>query len=223
MLLLPFFVAVYSQIRLLGDIGTVTRDEQNLIPSGSTAQLFFNIRDEAEDSGFVSSLRYCYTIPFDVEANIYQATVGFYRRRVDRVSREADIFQLISDSFNITVDADNTTTLDRTVFQCAEMDIPSVQVQEDDLIGVCSRDYPEDSIGRLGLTSRSSDISLRNEVQVQNILCSRAGCIPESVSRSDLDQISLRLQIFGNITGESSYPVLILVHAHALGCKLATL
>lgn len=113
-----------------------------------------------------------------------------------------DVYILVSDPFTVSVNGENIVDEDRREFQCRNIAIPAQQVLEGDAIGVCTRRFPQQSVGGLVLTSASGRAILRDEADDFEELYPGVTIISDFVSRADLDTSNRRLHIFGNITGE---------------------
>lgn len=191
-----------ENVSILGQIGT-SQESRVSGPDDDGSFFYLNTLQSAEANGTVSSIRYCYAKP-QATHQLYQATVGFYRRY-----RDSDIFQLVSDfSFNLTIvensiTAENSTVISSNDFRCDYRSFPPVAIQEGDVIGACTRDFPDLSIGRLVLTGRVSflffNLNVMRSAQVQS-LCPGAGNLPLLVSTLSLDSNRQQLLISANIT-----------------------
>lgn len=188
---------------VVGVIGNVTSEPISFPPIDQrnidVLRFFINTAASANASGTISSLRYCYTIQTgDDDSETYQATVGFYRQ-------DGDDFTLSNNvSFDITIDSTPQVTPD-TTFQCEDkMIIPSVEVQEGEMIGVCTRNFDDSSVKRINFLAsvQTNDRDLlRNDPRYDDNFCVKVGSVPTFFSRGHLDPGGNRLLLlYGHIS-----------------------
>ena len=187
-----------SDSKTLGSIGSITNTSPSIWHDQS--RFYLNAENPASASGIISSLGYCHYVPNNIESgfNVFQATVGFYRRTLN------DNFRLVSDIFNISV---NTSTLLSSGVYCGQLEITPVEIQQDDVIGVCSREFPQNSVGVLQLVSSDgpgADQELLRSDTTDDLqqLCSGLGLMPQDIHSSDLDRRQRILHLSANITSE---------------------
>ena len=180
--LMPVATLILTEGSVVGQIGTVI-DENVQYDFDDFGNRFLISQDLATANGTVSSFRYCYYLN-DRGRNTYQATVAIYRL-------EQDIYTLVSDSFNITVN--RSEQVNEEGFNCGELIIPEVEIVQGDIIGVCSRDFDSDdqSIGRLNLVAEVdyNTALLRSDErgEVRDIFCTSPGSVVMRFSRNDVE------------------------------------
>ena len=179
---MPVATLILTEGSVVGQIGTVI-DENVQYDFDDFGNRFLISQDLATANGTVSSFRYCYYLN-DRGRNTYQATVAIYRL-------EQDIYTLVSDSFNITVN--RSEQVNEEGFNCGELIIPEVEIVQGDIIGVCSRDFDSDdqSIGRLNLVAEVdyNTALLRSDErgEVRDIFCTSPGSVVMRFSRNDVE------------------------------------
>ena len=171
---------------------------------------YLNTLDPANVSGIVSSLWICYELDDRsmFADSVFTATIGFYRPKSNDRG-----------SFNYSLISNTTLTRSRMAipegpFQCENVTIPDTEVEEDDVIGVCARDFNSSfrrinsilDVNRgdcsliLGRESDSSDCFLMGEDSGNNDFCPSVGSVPASFTSSDLRRVSGRvMRIFAPI------------------------
>ena len=203
----PGSITVLVAEARLGVIGTLALSEnRQFAPTAYSEendvgpQFYLNTEDPATTSGTVERLRFCYHLDEGLgdQGTLYQATFGFYRRpeRSDTYVQQA--------LFDVTRNASNNQEGDQ--FVCEDMDIPSTQVQEGDLIGVCARNFNK-SFRRInfavdfnGDAHKDLRVERPNE---RNNFCTDIGSAPMSFRTGMLNCANQRLlRIFGFIDGK---------------------
>ena len=130
---------------------------------------YLNTRHPATAGGVVHSMRFCYSLDDSPGVTLYQATVGFFRRNRRRYS--------LVKSFPVTKNADRGSD----EFFCEDMAIPSTEVEQGDLIGVCARNFNSPSQGRINFVVRTNsnrDTLLREATEFRGLFCSSVGDLP---------------------------------------------
>ena len=208
---LPFLLIVTGfEARILGKIGTNTGDTEELAPSLNGQGFFLDTFNEATADGVITELTLCFTLPVITggsRPSVFRAVVGFYRERVLSFGpRTRTFYALTGEPIVVTVDGDASQEQDS--FQCINLPVPAQSVEEGYSIGVCSRRFPEESVGELVVTSQGNRTNtLVNEPDELEDLCpslqgdSSLG-LDITVGRSELDTSRRILRVFGNITGE---------------------
>lgn len=187
----------------VGQVGSIGQENIQYTPATDSSPFFLNTRAAADANGTISRVKYCYTLPDD-NTDSYRATIGLYRP-------QGGSFNLLN-SFSLTKTG-NTLQGPRDEFVCEEMDIPSLEVQEGDVMGACmpSRSFTFLSAGPINLVAELED---RGEIlmQFQSLTqalraCLPVGTIPSVVSSGNLRNTSVGrlLMIAANIMkpGES--------------------
>lgn len=154
------------------------------------SHFYLNTDDPANASGVASSLGYCYyAVEGIITVRVFQATVGFYRQGVN------SSFDLVSDFYVLSI---NVSTVLSDEVHCEQMKIPPLEIQEGDMIGVCSRNFFQDSVGRLRLVSIGRSRLLRNHENIE--LCGRVGVLPQNIQANELERRRRLLHLYSNIT-----------------------
>lgn len=163
-------------------------------PTSDDSQFFLNSGAPANIDGTVSRVRYCHILQTSTTATLLQATVGFYRR-------SGNTFTL-TNSFNITKSA---TSAPISIFQCENLSISPIQVNEGDVIGVCSRDFESSLIGRIILVANTISNANGDDSLFRNVpsdsLCSQEGHVPQDFTRSQVERVPENtLLLYANIS-----------------------
>ena len=180
-------------------VGTIgTRTDENMLGSldfdAPRHWFYMNTKAPANASGAVSTIQYCYSLGFNASREEAASTVGFYRPHGDGFN--------LTHSFNITVDPDVLGFRN-----CVTMNISSVEVETDDVIGVCLR-----SFRYINFISESNDdfnmFGLMTDLEDPgpfgiDALCTSVGVMPLTVASNQLERgCDLILHIFARVIGE---------------------
>ena len=171
-----------------GAIGTLALNENRIFSPRGNIQFYLNTEDPATSDGIVERLRFCYSL--NGGEGLYQATIGLYRP-------EGNGGYSLLRSFYVTRNA--SSDQERDQFVCEDMDIPSTQVQEGDLIGVCARNF-NNSFRRINFVVNVGESRLERDLMRndQNDFCREVGLIPSQFGNSQLSLGNDRLmRIFG--------------------------
>lgn len=182
-----------TDAQVLGQIGTPINNQY--IPSNANNTPFIlNTGAPASADGIVINVRYCYTLETPIFARLYQATAGFYR------STQRNQYNLIYD-FNITKSASNTIGEIKDSFQCDDLSLPNIALQQGDVLGVCSSKFSEMSIGRVNLIGEGGGVGAGGDPLLSTTgVCTSVGNVPMEI-RTQLQQLTSGvLLIYANIT-----------------------
>ena len=187
-----------------GQIGTARVEGRFYTPTITPVPFYFNTGAPATASGFISSIRYCYSIRNRL-FNSYQATVGIYS--IVSPGR----YELTS-IFNITKQADEVEFPVINV-QCDTIDIDArTVVGEGNVFGVCSTS--EGNVGGLNLVADifpAGDLEGGQEARGgvgSEELCTPQGSVPTQLRRNVLD-------------GRTSPGTFLLLQADIESCELS--
>ena len=188
----------------IGKVGRQFQQNVDTVFPDKPNRFYIDTQFPAETSGMIYSLSYCYSLPeFSADLLFYQAIVGFYR------AGNNQNYIRVSETFNITVPpppSSPPSPLSSTSQRCETLSIPGYNIQEGQVLGVCSREFRGDGIGRLNLVASDDDdnggIGLRRSEAREDVnrLCESPGTLPEETRRNDYrnDEGNVLL-LFGNI------------------------
>lgn len=194
---------------IVGQIGTMTDEDVDLLPSENCNGFYLNTLDQANATGNISSLRYCYCLRDEDSKGCYQSTFAIYRQNTSD-----GIYTLAPPGvpFTIVVDVQDEIELedDGILKLCRSLSIvPSVEVQSGDVIGACiSRFSDDDDVHPLCFVADPRDSAYtskylqRRTANVQEFCGDGPGMVPRSVDLSDgfSESQSAALLIFGLIS-----------------------
>ena len=184
----------------IGRVGREFQQDVDIIFPDEPNRFYVDTQFPAETSGMIYNLSYCYSPPeFSTNLRFYQAIVGFYREGDD------ENYIRVSNTFNITVPSPRSSpSSSPSSTQCGTLSIPGYNIQEGQVLGVCSREFRGDGIGRLNLVASDDDdnggIGLRRSEAREDVnrLCESPGTLPEETRRNDYRNDEGFL-LFGNI------------------------
>lgn len=181
-----------------GVIGTIALSENRQFSpadyDNDGPQFYLNTEDPATANGIVEMLRLCYDLDEGQgEEILYQATIGFYH------PEGHNSFSLIT-SVNVT-----KSGADQDQSRCEDMAIPSTELHEGDLIGVCARNF-NSSVRRINFVVNDYGNDLNRDLQREDsdnqVLCTAIGNVPSSLGDDILVSANQHiLRIFGFING----------------------
>lgn len=180
----------------IGAIGTLNVNRQfSPVDYNDGGPVFYlNTEGPATASGTIDMLRFCYDLDgVQGPGTLYQATIGFYRPEGD------NSYSLLT-SLKVTRTPGPVPGVDQ--FRCEDMDIPSTEVREGDLIGVCARNF-NSSVGRINFIVNINGISPKRDIQTEDpddrgVFCRDVGDVPSMLRNDLLDPANQHLmQVFG--------------------------